>query len=95
MAADLLRKRVSPQEVVLSLVERCEVSTRQAYRYVQQAQSISKPLPIPETKAVFTVKLPVSLIERVRQDARRESRPISDVVGEALESFLSKRRSHG
>jgi len=95
MAVDLLRKKSSPQEAVCSLVTHCGVSPRQAYRYVQQAQGTSASLPLPETKAVFTVKLPISLIDRVRQTARRQDRPISDLVSAALQEFLSKRRSHG
>jgi len=95
MAVDLLRKKSSPQEAVCSLVTHCGVSPRQAYRYVRDAQGTSQWLPLPESKAVFTVKLPLSLIDRVRQSARRQGRPISDLVGAALQEFLLKRRSHG
>jgi hypothetical protein len=95
MAVDLLKNKASSQEAVSSLVDHCGVSARQAYRYVQRAQASSKPLPLPEAKDVFTVKLSIGLIERVRQRARREDRAISDMVTEALEDFLKKRRSHG
>jgi len=95
MAVDLLKKKASSQGAVSSLVAHCGVSARQAYRYVQRAQESSKPLPLPEAKDVFTVKLPVGLIDRVRQRAHREEQAISDLVAEALEDFLKKRRSHG
>lgn len=95
MAVDLLRKKSTPQEAVCSLVAQCGVSPRQAYRYVQQAQGTSGSLPLPESKVVFTVKLPISLIDQVRQSARGQGRPISELVSTALREFLSKPRGHG
>jgi hypothetical protein len=58
MALDLLKKNNSPKEVVSSLVAEFDLSTRQAYRYLQQAHRTRKPLALPEPKTVFTVKLP-------------------------------------
>lgn len=95
MALDLLKKNISPNEVVSSLVAKFELSGRQAYRYLQQAQRARNPLALPEPKAVFTVKLPVNLIQRVRQIARGRHRPISDLVTEALEDYLTERKTHG
>jgi hypothetical protein len=95
MALDLLKKKISPQEVVSSLEVKFELSARQAYRYLQQAQKTTKPLALPEPKAVFTVKLPTSLIQRVRQIARRRRQPISNLVNQALEDWLTKSKAHG
>jgi len=95
MALDLLKKKISPREVVCSLEAEFELSARQAYRYLQQAQKTTKPLAVPEPKAVFTVKLPTSLIQRVRQIARRHRQPISDLVNQALEDWLTKSKAHG
>jgi len=95
MAVDLLSKKVSPQEVVSSLVRQARVSTRQAYRYVHQAQQAQRRLPMPEAKAVFTVKLPGSLIERVRHQARHQGQPISDWVSEALQAVRARSQHHG
>jgi predicted HicB family RNase H-like nuclease len=71
------------------------VSTRQAYRYVHKAQQARQPSPIPEAKAVFTVKLPARLIGQVRQQARAQDQSISDWVGQALQAFLERSRRHG
>ena len=95
MAVDLLTKNVSPQEVVSSLVRRAGVSVRQAYRYVRQAQRAPQRLPLPEAKAVFTVKLPEPLIERVRRQARQQGQPISDWVGAALQACLARSQRDG
>jgi hypothetical protein len=95
MAVDLLKKNASLQEVVSSLVRRAHVSVRQAYRYVHQAQQAQRRLPLPEAKAVFTVKLPASLIGRVRRQAHHQGQPISDWVSEALQAFLARSRRNG
>ena len=43
--------------------------------------------------SVFTVKLPVPLVARVRAHARESGRTISGLVGQALEEFLARGRS--
>ena len=80
MALDLLKKKTPPPEVAAALAARFDLSARQAYRYVQRAQRVAKPLALPEPKAVFTVKLPPRLIQRVRRRARARRQPISQVV---------------
>ncbi len=95
MAVDLLTKNASPQEVVSSLVRQAHLSVRQAYRYVHQAQQGQRRLPLPEAKTVFTVKLPESLLERVRRRARSQGQPISDWVSEVLQAALARSRRYG
>ena len=91
----LLRQKTSSPEVLSRLIARYGVSRRQAYRYLQQAQTTPGPLPVPEAKGVFTVKLPVSLIQKVRQQSRRERGAISQWVETALRRSLKLRQSHG
>lgn len=95
MAVDLLKQNNSIQEVVCSLVDRAQLSRRQAYRYVQKAQQAQQRLPVPEAKAVFTVKLPESLIGQVRHRARRERQSISQWVSQALQASLVRSRRYG
>ena len=94
-ALQFLNRPLSPAEVVTRLAAQLGVSTRQAARYVQAAQQQSVPLSIPEAKDVFTIKLPKSLIRRVRQTARAQNRPISDWVAQALEAQLRGVPRHG
>ena len=94
-ALQFLNRSLSPAEVVTRLAAQLGVSTRQAARYVQAAQQQSAPVSIPEVKDVFTVKLPQSLIRRVRQRARAQDRPISDWVAQALEEQLRGVPRHG
>ena len=93
-AVSLLKRKTSP-EVLSWLIAKYGLSRRQAYRYLQRAQSAGGPLLVPEAKKVFTVKLPVSLIRQVRDRARREGGAISQWVAEALQRSLSLRQGHG
>lgn len=97
MAVELLKKETSPAEVLESLCTRFHLSSRQAYRYLRQAEALGSTRALPERKVVFTVKLPRSLSARVRRVARRQKQPISGLVTLALEAFLQNRNtgSHG
>ena len=94
VTVSLLKRKTSP-EVLKWLIAKYGLSRRQAYRYVHQAQSAGGPLLVPEAKKGFTVKLPVSLIRQVRQQARREGGAISQWVTEALRRSLNLRQGHG
>lgn len=60
-----------------------------------QAQGLSAPRSIPEPRSVFTVKLPLRLMQQVRQTARQQKRTISDWVAEALHQHLERGPAHG
>jgi len=47
-------------------------------------------VPVPDPTGVFTVKLPIPLIGRVRAHAAVSGRALSGVVAEALEEFLAR-----
>jgi predicted DNA binding CopG/RHH family protein len=80
--------------VIEYLIKKYGVSQIQAYRYVQQAKEMSGKMAIPETSVVFTVKIPPSLITRIRRFASSKGLSISKVVRAALEDFLAK-KDHG
>jgi predicted transcriptional regulator len=50
---------------------------------------------VPAPTVVFTVKLPVAVVARVRAYAAASGRSISSVVAQALEEFLSRTRREG
>jgi hypothetical protein len=91
----LLKRKVSAPEALNWLITRYGISRRQAYRYFRQAQAARGPLILPEAKKVFTVKISVSLIRKVRQRAWREGGTISQWVEAALRHCLDLRQSHG
>lgn len=73
----------------------CAISPRQAYRYLQQAERLTAPVPVGEAKLAFTVKLPSSLIRRVRLYATATGTSLSDVVSRALLAFMHRERGRG
>ena len=91
----LLRQIDQLPEAVERLARDCSISSRQAYRYLQQAQRLKEPVPVTEPKLAFTVKLPHSLIQRVRLYASAKKISISEVVSRALLAFLPRGGGRG
>ncbi len=90
-AADLLDDGVAASDAAAWLAARFGCSLRQAHRYVQRAGRAGH-VAVPDPAAVFTVKLPVPLIARVRGHAGESGRTLSAVVAQALEEFLARAR---
>jgi hypothetical protein len=91
----LLRQVDQLSEAVERLARDCSISPRQAYRYLEQAQQLKVPVAPGEAKLAFTVKLPHSLIQRVRAYATRKQLSISEVVSQALLGLLPRGRGRG
>ncbi len=94
-ARTLLREFDQLPDAVEQLAQDCSISPRQAYRYLQQAQRLKEPLVVGESKLAFTVKLPPSLIQRVRLYASVKNLSISEVVNRALLALLPRGRGRG
>jgi len=94
-ARTLLREAATVPAAVERLAQACAISPRQAYRYVQQAQQLTAPVPVGEAKQPFTVKLPGSLIRRVRLYAAATGTSLSEVVSRALGALLHRGHPRG
>jgi hypothetical protein len=94
-AITLLKKHGLPAQAASALADQYDISKRQAYRYVKEAQITGQPIPIPDSKIAFTVKLSRNLIQSLRQYAQARGQTISEVVTQALETFLYKGRRRG
>ena len=94
-ARALLQQFKEPDKAVAELARECSISPRQAHRYIQTAQQLKQPIPVSESKLAFTVKLPRSLIPRVRQYARASKLPLSEVVTRALRALVQRGRGRG
>jgi predicted DNA-binding transcriptional regulator YafY len=94
-ARTLLRQVEQLSVAAERLARDCSISPRQAYRYLEQAQRLKAPVPPGEPKLAFTVKLPRSLIQRVRAYASKKPLSISEVVSRALLSLLPRGRGRG
>lgn len=89
-AFTLLQKDKPQPQIVQRLMEKYGVSQIQAYRYIQLAKEINEKMAIPESSVVFTVKLPPTLIRRIKKLSGSKELSISKVVHTALEEFLAK-----
>jgi predicted DNA-binding transcriptional regulator YafY len=94
-ARDLLQQIDQFPEAVEQLSQDCSISQRQAYRYLEQARQLRGPVPPGEAKLAFTVKLPTSLVQRVRTFAAAKGLSISEVVSRALLALLPRGRGRG
>src|SRR5665811_1085495 len=93
-AADLLDEGVRAPQAARELAERFGCSPRQAHRYLQRAGR-SGHVPVPAPTGVFTVKLPVPLIGRLRAHAGASGRTLSAVVAqETIGSQTAALRAH-
>jgi len=94
-ARALLQQTDQLPAAVERLAQDCSISFRQAYRYLLQAQRLKQPVPVSEPKLAFTVKLPRSLIQRVRLYASVKRISISEVVSRALLAILPRGGGRG
>ncbi len=90
VAHQLLQDDMAFAEAAEVLSDRFAVGKRQAYRYLQKAYQTSSPLDSPEPKDVFTVKLPITLIEQLRSHPRPPGQSLSNFVCQALERALEE-----
>lgn len=91
----LLRQCDQLPAAVERLARDCSISPRQAYRYLQQAERLTAPVAVSEPKLAFTVKLPRTVIQRVRLYASVKGLSISEVVSRALLALLPRGRGRG
>jgi len=91
--AYVLLSEYKQPEVVKLLIKKYGVSPIQAYRYIRLARELNEKMTIPENSVVFTVKLPSSLINQVRELAGTQGHTISKLTRLALEEFLAKQEN--
>ena len=91
----LLRRGVSLVEAAAMLSRDYDLSLRQAYRYLEQAQAIGHRVPTVEPSQATTMKLPENVIRDLRAYSAASRLTLGEIVGRALSAFLTKMRRHG
>src|ERR671919_381039 len=86
-ALALMQEHESLSQAAAVLVGRFGISKRQAYRYLDQARARDGPVPIPDRKVAFTVKLSEGLVEALRQHARSKGKTPKRDRGRGFGSF--------
>ena len=81
-------------DAVERLAGQLGISTRQAYRYLRQAQQLTAPVPVSDGKDVLSVRLPRGLIRRLRERSLATGTAVSELVARALQVLLASRAPH-
>ena len=93
-ARGLLQRQLPRAHAVRQLSRECDLSERQAYRYLEKASRLDRPVEIPETTIPVTLKLPPRTVEVLRRYAKSSGLTIGAIVTTALNAFLRTLR-HG
>lgn len=94
-AFDLIARGYSRNEAAEALVEQFDLSLRQAYRYLQEAQSIKRPVEVSEPTIPITIKVPGDVVVKLRAYAQASGRTMGETVARAVLRFLAQVNRHG
>jgi len=94
-ARGLLQRQVALPEAVRRLSCEFALSERQAYRYLQEASHLDRPIEVPEATVPVTLKLPPRTVDRLRTYARSSGLTMGAIVTAALNAFLRTLKRHG
>ena len=82
-------------DVAALLADECRISLRHAYRYIEEAQALKKPVPIPVASMPITFKLPGDITELLRDYSATTGITLSEIVTRAIRAFLSSASRNG
>ena len=91
----LLQRGVVLPEAAQMLSRKFDLSERQAYRYLEEASELDRPVEVTEATVPITLKLPPSTVERLRKYARTSGLTIGAIVTGAVNAFLGALKKHG
>ena len=94
-AYHLLHRGVPLPEAVRRLSREFDLSGRQAYRYLEEATHLDRPVEVSEATVPVTLKLPGRTARLLRAYARSSGLTIGAIVTRALAAFLGTQRRHG
>jgi len=94
-AHHLLQRGIPLPKAVQRLSREFDLSGRQAYRYLEQAAHLNRPVEVSEATVPMTLKLPAGTARLLRAYARSSGLTIGAIVTRALAAFLGTQRRHG
>jgi hypothetical protein len=94
-AAFAMLGKVPLPKAMQRLSREFELSERQAYRYLQEATHLDRPVEVSEATVPMTLKLPAGTARLLRAYARSSGLTIGVIVTRALAAFLNTQRRHG
>jgi predicted DNA-binding transcriptional regulator YafY len=94
-AHSLLARGIDMREAVVSLSRQFGISRRQAYRYLQEAETIGHPVPVSAPSVPITLKISADIVGEVRAYSVISGLTLSEIVTRAITAFLTAVRGHG
>ena len=94
-AHGLLERHIALPEAVQRFSREFDLSERQAYRYLEEASQLDRPVEVMEATVPITLKLPPSTVRLLRKYARSSGLTIGAIVTRALNAFLGALKKHG
>src|ERR1039458_966994 len=91
----MLQRDIPLPEAMQHLSREFDLSERQAYRYLEEAAHLDRPVEVCEITVPITLKLPAGTASLLRAYARRSGLTIGAIVTRALAAFLSEERRVG
>ena len=94
-AHSLLARGIGMTDGVVALSRQFGISRRQAYRYVQEAETIGHPMPVVAPSVPITLKIPANIVGDVRAYSVISGLTLSEIVTRAITAFMTAVRGHG
>jgi hypothetical protein len=94
-AQELLARGNSMAGAAVALSRDFGLSPRQAYRYLEEAQTAAPAPAVTAGSVTITLKIPSTLGEQLRAYAAGSGLSVSETVRRAISSYLSAARGHG
>ena len=91
----MLQQNMPLPEAMQRLSQEFDLSERQAYRYLEEATHLNRPVEVSEATVPITLKLPAATARLLRKYAKSSGLTIGAVVTRAFAAFLSTQRMHG
>jgi hypothetical protein len=82
-------------EAAVALSRDFDLSRRQAYRYLEEAQAVASPPVVAEASVTITLKIPSNIVRELRAYSAISGLTMSEIVRRAISAFLSAARGHG
>ncbi|MEJ2118234.1 MAG: hypothetical protein P8Y36_10180 [Alphaproteobacteria bacterium] len=90
----LIAQGIGIAEAAMMLARDYGLSRRQAYRYIEEAQTLG-PAPVVEPSMAVTFKLPISVVRKLRAHATAHNQTLSKTVSRAILQFIQSEHEHG
>ena len=88
----LLQRMLHLPEAMQRLSREFDLSERQAYRYLEEASQLDRPVEVSEATVPITLKLPPGTAHLLRKYARSSGLTIGAIVTSALDAFLGTQK---